>query len=96
MTGPADLEGILPDADVNLREFIDQLVAQGYTVAEAQGTDPQLIDPGGRAVETWREDYPYDELLDRDTYEHEKYLLQVELLQRWRERGREEPADEEH
>ena len=80
MSGPADLEGVTVDADVNLREYIDELVAQGYTVGEAQGTDPQLIDPGGRAVETWREDYPYDELLDRDTYEHEKYLLQVELL----------------
>ena len=80
MSGPSDLEGLTFDADVNLREYIDELVAQGYTVGEAQGTDPQLIDPGGRAVETWREDYPYDELLDRDTYEHEKYLLQVELL----------------
>jgi polyphosphate kinase 2 (PPK2 family) len=31
-------------------------------------------------VETWREDYPYDELLDRDAYEEEKYRLQIELL----------------
>ncbi|MDQ7992741.1 MAG: hypothetical protein REI45_08695, partial [Propionicimonas sp.] len=80
MAGRTELGGILPDTDVNLREFIDELVARGYTVAETQGPDPQLIDPGGRAVETWREDYPYGELLDRDTYEHEKYLLQVELL----------------
>ncbi len=80
MTGPADLEGLMPDVDVNLREYIDDLVDQGYTVSDAHGPDPSLIDPGGRAVETWREDYPYDELLDRDTYEHEKYLLQVELL----------------
>lgn len=78
--GPGDLEGLMPDVDVNLREFIDQLVAQGYSVSEAHSPDPLLIDPGGRAVETWREDYPYDELLDRETYEHEKYLLQVELL----------------
>jgi polyphosphate kinase 2 len=74
------LEDVQPDADENLREFIDRLVAQGYTVAEGQGPDPQLIDPGGRAVETWREDYPYDELLSREDYQREKYLLQIELL----------------
>jgi polyphosphate kinase 2 (PPK2 family) len=31
-------------------------------------------------VETWREDYPYAERLDRDAYEEEKYQLQIELL----------------
>ncbi len=75
-----ELDELQPDAEENLREFIDKLVAQGYTVADGDSADPQLIDPGGRAVETWREDYPYDELLDRDEYEHEKYLLQIELL----------------
>ncbi|MFI7546065.1 polyphosphate kinase 2 [Actinoplanes sp. NPDC049599] len=47
--------------------------------------DPDLIDPGGNPVETWRQDYPYDERLDRDTYEQEKYQLQIELLkfQNW-------------
>ncbi|HSN42565.1 MAG TPA: polyphosphate kinase 2 [Propionibacteriaceae bacterium] len=69
-----------PDADDNLREFIDRLIAQGYTVTDGEGPDPQLIDPGGRAVETWREDYPYDELMKRDEYEEEKYKLQIELL----------------
>jgi polyphosphate kinase 2 len=43
-------------------------------------SDPDLIDPGGDPVETWREDYPYDERLDRDTYEKQKYQLQIELL----------------
>ncbi|HMR23553.1 MAG TPA: polyphosphate kinase 2, partial [Micropruina sp.] len=75
-----DLDELQPDADDNLREFIDKLVAAGYTVADSQSADPELIDPGGRAVETWREDYPYDELMSRDEYEQEKYLLQVELL----------------
>ena len=64
----------------NLREFIDHLVEQGYTVRDAQCHDPDLIDPGGSAVETWREDYPYDEILSREVYELEKYRLQVELL----------------
>jgi polyphosphate kinase len=64
----------------NLREFIDQLVELGYTVRGGQGEDPELINPGGSAVETWREDYPYDERLTREDYELEKYRLQVELL----------------
>ncbi|MBB1502750.1 polyphosphate kinase 2 [Propioniciclava sp. MC1683] len=80
---PNNLQEILEEAPAqreNLRQFIDKLVNQGYTVGDAEGPDPALIDPGGRAVETWREDYPYDELLTRDAYEAEKYLLQVELL----------------
>ncbi|MEX5235111.1 polyphosphate kinase 2 [Kocuria arenosa] len=64
----------------NLREFIDQLTVQGYTVRDGQSNDPDLIDPGGSAVETWRQDYPYGELLDREVYELAKYQLQVELL----------------
>ncbi|MFT3877522.1 MAG: polyphosphate kinase 2 [Propioniciclava sp.] len=78
-----NLQDILEEAPAqreNLRQFIDSLVSQGYTVGDAEGPDPALIDPGGRAVETWREDYPYDELMTRDDYEAEKYLLQVELL----------------
>jgi polyphosphate kinase 2 len=64
----------------NLREFIDQLVELGYTVRGGQGEDPELINPGGSAVETWREDYPYEERMTREDYELEKYRLQVELL----------------
>ena len=41
---------------------------------------PWLIQPDGRAVDTWREGYPYDELMNRNDYEVEKYLLQIELL----------------
>ena len=64
----------------NLREFIDKLLEQGYTVPHGNEEDPQLIDPGGSAVETWREDYPHDELMGREEYELEKYQLQIELL----------------
>ncbi|MFD1211451.1 polyphosphate kinase 2 [Arthrobacter sp. GCM10027362] len=64
----------------NLREFIDDLVELGYTVRGGQGEDPELINPGGSAVETWREDYPYDERMSREDYEQEKYKLQIELL----------------
>ena len=53
-----DLDELQPDADDNLREFIDKLVAAGYSVADSESPDPELIDPGGRAVETWRETTP--------------------------------------
>jgi len=87
MSSSFDIEGFQPDVEDNLREYIDRLVGEGYSVAGGQGTDPVLIDPGGKAVETWREDYPYDEQLDRDLYEEQKYLLQIELLklQYWAE-----------
>ena len=80
---PHDLHEILEGAPAqreNLREFIDKLINWCYTVAASTDPDPELIDPGGRAVETWREDYPYDELMKRDEYEDEKYQLQIELL----------------
>jgi polyphosphate kinase 2 len=87
MDSPLDLTGYRPDSEDNLREYIDRLVAEGYTVAGGEGADPVLIDPGGKAVETWREDYPYTELMDREEYEETKYRLQIELLkmQYWAE-----------
>ena len=87
MESTFDLDRIEPDAEDNLREYIDRLVAEGYSVSGGEGADPVLIDPGGTAVETWREDYPYDELMDREEYEEAKYRLQIELLklQYWAE-----------
>ena len=87
MSSPIGIEHHQFDVEDNLREYIDRLIAEGYSVAGGQGADPLLIDPGGKAVETWREDYPYDEPLDRDVYEEQKYLLQIELLklQYWAE-----------
>ncbi|MFB9069991.1 polyphosphate kinase 2 [Citricoccus parietis] len=70
-----------PDAPrENLREFIDKLRNGGYTVSDGHTPDPDLIDPRGRAVETWQEDYPYESRLSREEYELEKYKLQIELL----------------
>ena len=84
MAEPHALTDLLEDAGgqrENLREFIDKLVNEGYTVGDpTDSDDPELIDPGGRAVETWRQDYPYDDLMPRDEYEDEKYQLQIELL----------------
>ena len=84
MADPNALADLLEDTGgqrENLREFIDKLINEGYTVGDpTDSDDPELIDPGGRAVETWRQDYPYDDLMPRDEYEDEKYQLQIELL----------------
>src|SRR3954468_2994763 len=67
-------------SQMSLREYIDTLSREGYTVRDDHGDDPMLITPEGKAVQTWREDYPYDTLMSRNDYEVEKYLLQIELL----------------
>ena len=43
----------------------DKLQIDGYTIGEDHDDDPVLIDPDGRAVDTWRENYPYDERMSR-------------------------------
>ncbi|WP_202388260.1 polyphosphate kinase 2 [Nocardioides flavescens] len=70
---------------MDVREYIDRLRIEGHTIGEDHDDDPVLIDPEGRAVDTWRENYPYDERMTREEYDETKYRLQVELLkfQRW-------------
>ncbi|MFH8252650.1 polyphosphate kinase 2 [Microbacterium sp. B2969] len=63
-----------------LRDYIEYLRQQGYSVRDGHTPDPDLIDPQGNPVFTWQEGYPYEERMDRDDYEREKYLLQIELL----------------
>jgi len=57
-----------------------------YSVRDDDDDDPVLLlQPGDREVDTWRENYPYDERMRRDQYEDEKRQLQIELLklQKW-------------
>jgi len=63
----------------------DLAVLAGLTVEDNDDDDPVLLWPDGRPVDTWREDYPYDERMTRDYYDHAKRLLQIELvkLQNW-------------
>lgn len=63
-----------------LRDYIEHLRQQGYSVRDGHTPDPDLIDPQGNPVYTWQEGYPYDDRMDRDEYEFEKYRLQIELL----------------
>lgn len=51
-----------------------------YRVADGHDDDPVLLRPDGTSVDTWRDDYPYDERMDRDEYDRDKRLLQIELL----------------
>jgi polyphosphate kinase len=64
----------------DVREYIDRLHIEGHTVYEDYDDDPVLIDPDGKAVDTWRENYPYEQRMPRDEYDAQKYALQVELL----------------
>src|SRR6185295_13846773 len=52
----------------------------GYRVADDDDDDPVLLNADGTPVDTWREDYPYDERLPRPEYDQYKRLLQIELL----------------
>jgi polyphosphate kinase len=63
----------------------DLALLAGLTVVDDDDDDPVLLWPDGTPVDTWREEYPYKERLDRPTYEREKRLLQIELvkLQNW-------------
>jgi polyphosphate kinase len=56
-----------------------------YRVIDDDDDDPVLVNPDGDPVDTWREGYPYDERMSREAYEHDKRLLQIELLklQNW-------------
>jgi polyphosphate kinase 2 len=64
----------------------DLALLAGLTVVDDDDNDdPVLLYPDGSPVDTWREDYPYAERLSRPEYEHNKRLLQIELvkLQNW-------------
>ncbi|MDN3263623.1 polyphosphate kinase 2 [Streptomyces sp. CSDS2] len=62
----------------------DELL-RGLEVDDRQPERPVLLDSGGRPIETWRENHPYDHRISRREYEQTKRILQIELLkfQRW-------------
>ena len=58
--------------------LIDLAETEGWVVDDTDEDDPVLLMPDGTAIQTWRENYPYDERLSRDDYEKEKRALQIE------------------
>src|ERR1700735_3107138 len=67
-----------------IRELLMDRIGD-YRVIDDDDDDPVLVDLDGQPIDTWREGYPYQERLHRDDYEHDKRLLQIELLklQNW-------------
>jgi polyphosphate kinase 2 len=63
----------------------DLAILAGLKVEDNDDDDPVLVWPDGTPVDTWREDYPYNERMTREYYDHHKRLLQIELvkLQNW-------------
>jgi hypothetical protein len=62
----------------NFREYLQELIRDGYTVRhDEHGSDPDLIDPGGNPIETWRADYPYEERMDRDDYATDELIEEL-------------------
>jgi polyphosphate kinase 2 len=63
----------------------DTELLSGYRVSDDDDDDPILLGEDGEQVQTWREDYPYDERMSRQEYDRTKRLLQIELLklQNW-------------
>ena len=62
-------------------EGIDLLAqADELVVDDSDDDDPVLLWRDGTVVDTWRQDYPYDERMTREQYEHDKRLLQIQLL----------------
>jgi polyphosphate kinase 2 (PPK2 family) len=61
------------------------LESHGYRVHDDDDDDPILLGADDHPVDTWRENYPYDDRMSRDEYEEQKRLLQIELLklQKW-------------
>ena len=63
----------------------------GMRVDYSDHDDPVLIRPDGSPVDTWRENYPYAQRMERKEYDWHKRLQQIELLklQSWiKETGR--------
>ncbi|HEY6294393.1 MAG TPA: hypothetical protein VIX15_01930, partial [Streptosporangiaceae bacterium] len=56
----------------------DPVLVAGLVVDDDdEHDDPVLRWPDGRVVDTWREDYPYDEKMPRSEYEYLKRPLQI-------------------
>jgi polyphosphate kinase 2 len=64
----------------DIAEVLDDLAAQlGFRIRQGK-KGPVLVGKNGKVAETWREDFPYAERMDRKKYEKLKRSLQIELL----------------
>ena len=65
---PNRLEDMADNKDDEL-PMIDLAATEGWVVDDSDEDDPVLLKPDGTPIDTWREQYPYDERLSRDEYE---------------------------
>ncbi len=75
---PAQAE--FPGRTIQADDLLDSLEELEIEVDADDTGEPVLRDAEGRPVETWREDYPYDQRMTRLEYYRTKRLLQIELL----------------
>jgi polyphosphate kinase len=70
-------------AELDAKNLLTDLA--DYRVDYSDEDEPLLLDKNGVVVDTWRENYPYPERMSREEYDHDKRLLQIELLklQKW-------------
>ncbi len=74
-----DLDDLISDL---LTLSDDELLTRGLAVSGTldEVDDPMLLGPDGTPIETWRENYPYDDRMSREEYDVTKRMLQIELL----------------
>ncbi len=81
LAGPAARPGTAasrPDAAVGAH--LDDLARQLGLRIKRGKNGATLVGPDGAAIETWREDYPYDQRMGAKQYRRTKRSLQIELL----------------
>jgi polyphosphate kinase 2 len=73
------VSGRLDDSDVGaiLQRLADQL---GLCISRKKNGHARLVRDDGTEVQTWRQDYPYDKRLGRQSYDDAMQPLQIELL----------------
>jgi polyphosphate kinase 2 len=71
---------VVKPSGVGYIEGMSTLSLDDYVVEDDDDDDPVLLRKDGQPVDTWREDYPYDERMTRAEYDRVKRLLQIELL----------------
>ncbi len=73
------MSGLPADGEVGtiLERLADQL---GLRISQKKNGQARLARPDGTTVQTWRQDFPYDQRLSRDAYQAALQPLQIELL----------------
>ncbi|MDQ4033662.1 MAG: polyphosphate kinase 2 [Actinomycetota bacterium] len=80
MTDGKSVPREFPRRTIQADDLLDSLQELEIEVDADDTGEPVLLDVDGQPVETWREDYPYDQRMTRRDYYRTKRLLQIELL----------------